>query len=94
MLRITVQTNAKDVRIKLEGQLRGPWVAELENAWAAIQNTTNVSAIEIDLEGVSYVDERGSQLLRRMQEERATLQRASGFVQYILEHGGILGGFE
>jgi hypothetical protein len=63
MLRITVQDGPEQVRFKLEGNLAGPWVAELEEAWRAAQATLTGRALCLDLTGVGYVDRAGEYLL-------------------------------
>ncbi len=39
MLKITVQHSPSEVRLKLEGNLAGAWVTELEDCWRSIRST-------------------------------------------------------
>lgn len=56
MLRITAEDGKKLV---LHGQLAGPWVAELQTAWA---KTLEI----VDLTNVTFVDEAGARVLCEM----------------------------
>ena len=63
MLRIT--TTETDDRRKwiLQGQLAGPWVAELRTVW---KGTSKSSKSVVDLTGVTFVDEAGALVLCEM----------------------------
>ena len=64
MIRITAHNEASTIRLYLEGKLTGDSVTELERCWqAAAANRTSVS---IDLTAVSFIDNRGKQLLAKM----------------------------
>jgi ABC-type transporter Mla MlaB component len=82
MLRITTQTDS----LSLEGSLKGPWVDELEKAWAARAKTAHGMTMNVDLRSVSFVDSAGVDLLLRIQQEGAVLAGASAFVNRILKH--------
>jgi anti-anti-sigma factor len=86
MLRITTQTRSDSLLLKLEGSLKGPWVDELEKAWAALAKTAHGMTISVDLRSLSFVDSAGVDLLLRIQQEGAVLEGASTFVVSILEH--------
>jgi hypothetical protein len=63
MLRITVQDGPDQVRLKLEGNLVGPWVAELEEAWRAARRQLAGRSVFLDVTAVGYVDDAGKYLL-------------------------------
>jgi len=63
MLRITEQHGPDQIRLKLEGNLAGPWVAELEEAWRAARRDLAGRAVALDVTAVGYVDEAGKYLL-------------------------------
>ena len=71
MLRITVHEDKNKARIEACGKIAGPWVAELENAWRAVEAPGR--EIEVDLKDVTYVDEAARQLLERMHRAGARL---------------------
>lgn len=85
MLRITTIT-AKDSQVlKLEGQISGPWVNELQKCWKeAVAEATQRKPIKIDMQAVSYVDHRGRNLLQRMEREGAALAKCSDFIRRLL----------
>lgn len=86
VLRVTTITAKGSPVLKLEGKLGGPWVDELENCWKeAVAESTHRNAIKIDMRGVSYVDHRGQNLLRRMEREGASLMECSDFIRQILD---------
>jgi len=67
MLRITVQDSLQSVALKLEGQLTGPEVEEMERVWKTCDGPVAV----VDLCGVTWVDGRGTNLLARMLQGRS-----------------------
>lgn len=73
MLRITIQESAQASTFKLEGKLTGPWVRELEQAWATSSGAAPGRALIIDLADVTFIDCAGKSLLARMHESGATL---------------------
>ena len=59
------------LRLVLEGKLAGACVDELDKCWQ--QTLSNGAPLLVDLTSVSYVDERGKQLLKRMHDHGAKL---------------------
>ncbi len=89
MLRITVQDGPDEVTLKLEGNLVGPWVAELEDAWRAAQPALAGRSLSLDVTEVGYIDSAGKYLLALLRRSGAHVM-ASGtlmteFVQTIAE---------
>ncbi len=82
MLRITQAASDSGTRLILEGKIVGPWVAELRTAFQNISEAGRPP--ELDLAGVSYVDDAGERLLRELIAEGAQLMRCSGFVRETL----------
>lgn len=72
MLRITIQESAQASTLKLEGKLTGPWVRELEQAWAA-SCAALAGPLIVDLADVTFIDCAGKSLLARMHESGAKL---------------------
>src|SRR5262249_15812907 len=77
MLRITVQDLPGHVRLKLEGSLAGPWVAELEEAWRAARRRCAGRPMCLDVTAVGYVDDAGKYLLALVRTSGTRL-KASG----------------
>ncbi len=63
MLRITVQDEPDQVTLKLEGNLDGIWVAELEDSWRAANSKFADRSLRLDLTAVDRVDSAGNYLL-------------------------------
>jgi hypothetical protein len=69
MLRITIRETADELAINLEGRVAGPWVAELEQVWTEAKQRLNDRDVSLDLRDVTYMDEDGKQILRRIEME-------------------------
>ncbi len=63
MLKITIEPAAEEVRMKLEGDLAGTWVAELEECWRTTRDSSAGKTAWLDLAGVNRVDDAGRYLL-------------------------------
>ena len=80
-MKITSRTAAAAVVIEAVGQLRGPWVKELEQCWRA----ANGAKVQVDLTGVTFIDDAGVDLLRTMHRERVELKAEGCFIAGIVE---------
>jgi ABC-type transporter Mla MlaB component len=63
MLRITVHDQPDQISLRLEGDLSGSWVSELEDSWRAARVSLAGRGMSIDLTGVEHVDGAGRYLL-------------------------------
>lgn len=63
MLKITIRTEGEEFRLKLEGDLAGTWVADLEECWRATRGSSDGKPACLDLTGVTRVDDAGRYLL-------------------------------
>ena len=79
MLKITVQQSPSEVRLKLEGNLAGAWVTELEDCWRSAHSSLAGRSLCVDLLAVEQVDRAGRYLLALMRLNGAQLV-ASGTV--------------
>jgi len=79
MLRITVQDEPDQVTLKLEGNLDGIWVAELEDSWRAANSKFADRSLRLDLTAVDRVDSAGNYLLALLRRSGVQLI-ASGIV--------------
>jgi hypothetical protein len=67
MFRITTQAADDDKLVmKLEGNLAGPWVGELDTCWRAVVLGTDAHRIRVDLTALCQVDAAGRQLMAAM----------------------------
>lgn len=79
MLRISQIDGDNSLRtLKLEGKLRGPWVAEL--ARSCDELPCSLDRLSLDLAAVTFADGPGVALLRRLVERGVTLAACSGLV--------------
>lgn len=79
MLRITPQAEGSEYRIKVEGCLSGPWVAELGVCWIGAAIAQPGRRIRIDLADVCHVDQAGRELMTLMYRAGVRFA-ATGFV--------------
>ena len=75
MLRITIHDSARELRIKLEGKLSGPWVEELRQCWRTASSTTAGRTTSLDLSEVDFVDAEGQSLLSEMHRQGSAAGR-------------------
>lgn len=87
MLKIVVKPEDDDVVLHLEGQVIGPWVAELERAAAPI--LASGRAVRFDLGAVSFVGREGAVLLARLGGDGARLVNCSRFVAEQIKTGAL-----
>jgi len=88
MLRITAVTPINQVcTLRLEGQLIGPWLKELERSCAEAQ--TNGAGLVLDLAGVSFIDNDGLAFLQDLTDGAVTLINPSHFVAQQLKGAGL-----
>jgi hypothetical protein len=85
MLRITPLVAKEKAILRLEGKLRGPWVDELAKVWSRLWPSAGLKRMRVDLRAVSFVDERGKDLLRRMRQEGIELVATDPFISALLE---------
>ena len=87
MLKIVMaEAGAGRAVLHLEGQVVGPWVAELERVCAPLLG--GGTALWLDLSTVSFVSREGVDLLARLCHERARLLNCSRFVAEQLRAAG------
>ena len=79
MIRISELRKGSKQRLLVEGTLAGDWVEVLEKSWLEAQTLRNGESIRIDLSGVTWIDDKGRELLKRMLEDGAEL-RATGIM--------------
>ena len=87
MLKISfIEAPDMAVTIRLEGQVRGPWVAELRRSCE--QLLAKGSRLLLDLADVSFVDMDGVALCRCLRDRHVTILRCSPFVAEQLKGEG------
>ena len=67
MIRISKHENGSGVlTLKVEGKVTGAWTAELQRVWASLHTSRGTRVVCIDICGVTYLDDRGQQLLKEI----------------------------
>jgi hypothetical protein len=72
-----VDTGRDDMVLRLEGQIIGPWVEELQRTCHWLRAGR---AIALDLADVSFVERRGIELLRELRGRGVPLLNCTPFV--------------
>jgi anti-anti-sigma regulatory factor len=83
MLRITTHEDAKAVRLKLEGMLKGAWVLEMEQCWRRASSIHD-KALVVDLTDVEYVDTAGRYLLALIHAHGASFIAITPFMKQLV----------
>jgi hypothetical protein len=68
-LRIPVQEGERTQIIKLEGEIVGPWVEEVNRTWSSLVPSPGSKQLHLDLCGVAFVDARGRELLHEIYQK-------------------------
>lgn len=79
MIRISDIRKGSKQRLLVEGTLAGDWVEVLEKSWLEAQASRNGEPMRIDLSGVTWIDDKGRELLKRILQDGAEL-RATGIM--------------
>ena len=66
MIRITQSDNDQERRLLIEGTLSDGWVDSLEECWVRAKAESRRRPVRLDLSSVTYVDDKGRELLMRM----------------------------
>ena len=74
---VTIGPEADGAVLRLEGQIIGPWIDELQRT---CDRLLTVSPITLDLSHVSFVERRGVELLRSLGIRGVPLLHCSPFV--------------
>lgn len=86
MLRITVEENSKEMTLKLEGRLAGPWVAELDRLWEKTSPARNGRQVTLDVRAITFADAGGIRALRSIyQVTGAEILSGTLWTQYLAQ---------
>ena len=72
VLKITVDEKPKQLTLKLEGRIAGPWVAEFNRTWHSLAPSLNSKKLSLDLRGVIQIDAEGQRLLSEIYDMTGT----------------------
>ena len=85
MLKITLLDSAREIRLKLEGKLSDPWVAELRQCWRTAASTTAARRTVVDLHQVDFVCSEGECLLTEMFRAGVRLVAGTPFMRSLVD---------
>jgi hypothetical protein len=85
VLRITVNETPTEKRWILQGQLVGPWVAELRTCWKKTHRDHVGRTCVVDLSDVTFIDKGGERLLRAMSKKGAQFLADGIYIKHVLE---------
>src|ERR1700751_1614922 len=66
VLRISIQDDAHEATLKLEGKVVGPWARELNRVWSDFKPSLGMKKLCLDLCGVTFVDKSGTRTLQKI----------------------------
>ena len=93
MIRISQIHEGSRSHLLVEGTLSGDWVDVLEKSWLEALMSSCGEPMCIDLSGVTYIDNKGRELLGRMSRDGAELRATGVMTRGIIEEiaaGGAL----
>jgi outer membrane protein TolC/ABC-type transporter Mla MlaB component len=85
MLRITTDQKRGKTILSVEGRLAGTWVKALEECWRELRMASPRGKFQIDLCGVSYIDNGGKLLLTEIHRQGGKLLAEGCLNQAIIE---------
>ncbi|GMV51929.1 hypothetical protein FBQ96_02265 [Nitrospirales bacterium NOB] len=87
MLKITkIEANGHRVILKLEGKITDQWAPLLDSECRAALRERG--RVELDCVGVSFLDEKGVEVLKRLLRPEVVLTGAPGYMTELLQSGG------
>ncbi len=86
MLKINFSQTPAEEKWILHGRLSGPWVDELSTCWKVNHRTDAGRACIVDLNEVSFIDQSGEQLLRRLAEDGVLFTGSGTYIKHVIEN--------
>jgi len=86
MMRAQLSSTGDRVTLKVCGRLAEGWVPELENCWRSARIEHPEGKILVDLQGVTFIDDKGRSLLERMHRAGATFAAAGLLTRAIIDN--------
>jgi hypothetical protein len=87
VLKITTEVTPKNIALRLEGAIAGPWVAEFRRAWHSVAQLLTFNELSLDFREVTRIDAKGRELLAEiLSETNADVQTSSLLIEsYVRE---------
>jgi len=86
MMRAQVSFIGDRVTLKVSGRLAESYVPELENCWRSARIDHPSRKILVDLQHVTFIDDKGRSLLERMHRDGATFAAHGPLTRAIIEN--------
>jgi anti-anti-sigma regulatory factor len=86
MMRAQISSAGDRVTLKVSGRLAEGWVPELENCWHRARIDHPAGKILVDLNHVTFIDDKGRSLLERMHRDGATFAAAGLLTRAIIDN--------
>ena len=84
MLRISVTTGPHGTTVTLEGRVVGAWADELSACWQRLRQSA-ARPVQVDLDGVTFVDAGGKAALRALHVDGAVLAATTVMIRAIVD---------
>jgi anti-anti-sigma regulatory factor len=85
LIRISEISKGSTWHLLVEGTLSDGWADALEVSWLQAQSQLNGTSVCIDLSGVTYIDDKGRELLERMIRGGAELRVKGIMTRVVIE---------
>ena len=85
MIRISKIRKGSVRLLLVEGTIAGDWVEVLEKSWLEAQTSRNGEPIRIDLSEVTWIDDTGRELLKRILQDGAELRATGMMTRSVIE---------
>jgi hypothetical protein len=85
MLKITRTETPAEEKWTLQGRLVGLWVSELRRTWKETHRADSKLKCIVDLNDVTFIDEKGERLLQTMSKEGAQFIATGMYIKHVLQ---------
>ena len=85
MLKITKTETPAEEKWILQGRLVGLWVGELRRNWKKTHRADKNLKCIVDLNEVTFIDEKGERLLRTMSKEGVQFIASGIYIKHLLQ---------
>lgn len=85
MIRISINRQTAPIIMNVEGMIAGPWADELERCWLREMDGNGVAAVAVNLSSVTFIDDRGREVLKEMINRGVTLKSTGVMTQGVIE---------
>lgn len=85
-MKITIKDNGKNISLKLEGRVVGPWAVELDHYWRQNTPTLTAKPVFLDLRDTTFADADGIRILRAIYAEtKAEILTSTLWTQHLAD---------